>query len=106
MNDLHNLKYEEVLKTHIAVFGRDLARVGMLNESKFDLALDYPYFLISNEGTRWMIEFYLKNLWADRRLINVGKLLDQLNEEYLLYDEWIELKKELRKEKRDQKIHR
>jgi hypothetical protein len=83
------MSYEEVLKTHIAVFGKTLARTGM-TEAHEAFDQDYVLYLINNEGLRWMLNRYLE---SDKPFKDAGLLLDKLNEEYIDYQEWVEKSK-------------
>lgn len=83
------MSYEEVLQTHIAVFGKTLARTGMIEAHEaFDQ--DYVLYLINNEGLRWMLNRYLE---SDQPVKEAGQLLDKLNKEYIHYQEWVERNK-------------
>lgn len=83
------MAYAEVLQTHIAVFGKTLARTGMIEAHEaFDQ--DYALYLINSEGLRWMMNRYLE---SDNSFNDAGTLLDKLNEEYNDYQEWVEKSK-------------
>lgn len=86
------MKYEEILKVHIAVFGKTLARIGMREE--YEYVHEYVLYLISHEGLRWMMDRYIEEMKADKININIGDLLDKFTEEYDNYLVWIEEKKE------------
>lgn len=84
--------YEDVLKLHIEIFGKTLARVGMTKD--YEYAMDYPLYLISHDGIRWMLDKYLEACGCNAP--DVGKVLDRLNDEYNDYLDWTDTNKEAR----------
>jgi hypothetical protein len=76
--------FEDVAPMHVEIFGRTLARFGMLEE--FELEEDYCLFLLNHEGMRWMIDKHLDKMKAPI----AGLILDRLNDEYEDYNEWVE----------------
>jgi hypothetical protein len=80
---MEQMEKEDVLKVHFAVFGKTITREVIFEDC--DYKDEYPLFLTSNEKFRWMMDKYIEGIKVDDVYINVGALIDKLNDEYKKY---------------------